>query len=1069
MVYDRAGEAAFMVEPVSYAQQGLWFLDQLEPASPLYNEPLAFEIEGVLDARALEEALAGLVARHDALRTTFPSDGGTPVQRIARFQAAPLHFIDLREMPESDRRAGALELANETAWQPFDLAEGPLFRAQLLRMANDKHLLVLGLHHIITDGWSQEILKQDLWTLYRAALEGTSPALPALDERYADYVRRQREHLQGSRLERALTYWRSQLAGAPPFMDLPVDHPRPARPTYRGGTHSLTLSKGLTEGLHALARSERITLFIALLSAFQVLLVRYTRQTDVVVGAPIAGRLQSGLRWLVGFFVNTLPLRVDLSGDPTFQQLLTRVRDVALAAYEHQELPLERMVEDLQPPRTPGRTPVFQVLFALQNVPRLSFAVPGLLIQPVELERRTSRFDLAVSVTPASDHLKVAVEYSTDLFDAGTIVRIMDHYRVVLEAVVADPTCRISSLPLLTRAERHALLVERNDTARQQPPDRFDQLVQAHAIQTPDAIAIATRSDRITYRELDRRAGRLASHLRGLGVGPESVVAICLDRSVEMVIALLGILKAGAAYLPLDPATPAERLGFMLADAEPKVVVTRTSLVGQLPAHAALIVDLDADAGCIAAAPEACPEPDVSVDNLAYVIYTSGSTGRPKGVAVSHRGVANVYFALAESMGLGSRDQILQFSSLAFDFALSEVMMALCAGATLQLGSREELMPGEPLARFLAERRITVVDVTPSTLAVTPRTPLPHLRVLALGGEAFPVELARAWAGTPILLNLYGPTEATMISTGHRVERWGFPGLTIPIGRPLLNTRAYVLDRHMEPVPLNVPGELYLGGVGLARGYLRRPGLTAERFVPDPFADGGGGRLYRTGDLVRWLPDGTLEFLGRVDRQVKLRGFRIELDEIEGALLRHSDVRECVVIVREDDGPGQRLVAYLASRYGAAIVREELRRFLSASLPEYMIPQVFVVLPELPHMGGGKVDRKGLPAPASAGMATGDRIPPRSPVEEQLADVWRQVLGTADFGVEDDFFQVGGHSLLATQVIARVNATLQLQLPLITMFENPTIAGLAERMLREPASHSPLAASHRPARSGASV
>ena len=1037
-------------KPLSFAQQRLWFLDSLSPGSPAYNIPTATRLLGLLDAPALGRALRELVRRHEVLRTTFAAAEGEPEQIVAADSPFRLESVDLRSLPADSREPEARRLAAAEAARPFDLSRDPMLRASLLRMADDDHLFVFTLHHIAADAWSMGILWRELALLYRAFAAGLPSPLAPLPLQYADYALWQRQWLRGEVLERQLDYWKNQLAGAPPLLELPVDFPRPAVQGHRGTRLPLALDPALTRALHDLARREGATPFMTLLAAWQVLLARLAGQDDIVVGAPIAGRNRTELEGLIGFFVNTLVLRSDLSGNPSFRTLLHRVRDVTLGAYAHQDLPFEKLVEELQPERNAGHAPLFQSMLVFQNTPRTNPAFGDLEVHPMPLGVATAKFDLTLVLQEGADGLRGSLEYDTDLFEPATIVRWLGHFDTLLRAIVADPSQPIGLLPLLSHAERQRILVDWNRTATPQPGGLcLHHLFAAQARRSPDAVAVVFGRQRLDYRELDRRADALADRLRDLGVGPDVVVGLCVQRSVEMLVALLGILKAGGAYLPLDPSHPAARLEFMLADARPRVLLTQTSLRESLPAHRAETLCLDALPGPEDPRPRRDSPPPSPGDgsSLAYVLYTSGSTGQPKGVQIPRRALANFLLSMAREPGLAPGDRMLAITTLGFDIAALELLLPLVTGACVVIAERETTTDGMGLARLVADSGATVLQATPATWRMLVEAGWqghPSLKLLC-GGEALPRDLAdQLLARCGELWNLYGPTETTIYSLGARVRA----GHAIVIGGPIDNTRAHVLDVHCQPVPLGVPGELYLGGDGLARGYVGRPGLTAERFVPDPFGDAPDSRLYRTGDLVRRRPDGSIEFLGRLDHQIKLRGFRIEPGEIETSLSDCPGVLRAVVLLREDQPGEKRLVAYVVPRETAAPpAAAALRRHLLQKLPEYMVPAAFVVVGVLPLTPSGKVDRKALPAPETQAPGEGGNAEaPRTPAEELLAGIWSEVLGGNPVGLHDNFFAVGGHSLLAMRVVAKVRDAFSISLPVRALFENPTLAGLAERI-----------------------
>ena len=1034
--------------PLSFAQQRLWFIEQLEPGTHVYNSARAVRLKGPLDTAALRRSLDALVARHDSLRTGFSAVDGLPVQTVAPSVRLPLPLADLTGFPGGERASQARLLAEEEIRRPFDLTRPPLFRARVVRLEPDEHILILTLHHIVSDEWSMGVLYRELAALYEAELSGASAALPDLPIQYADYALWQRGWLKGERLARELAYWRGRLDDAPPVLELPTDRPRPPVQTFHGARQDLLMPRELSLGLQALSRGEGATLFMVLLAAFQALLGRYSGQDDIVVGSPIAGRTRTETEGLIGFFVNTLALRTDLSGDPTFRELLGRVRETAFGAYDHQELPFERLVEELRPERSLSHSALFQVMFTLQNAPATLPAFPGLEVSAVALERGISRFDLMLYLRDEPGGLHALVEYNTGLFDQGTIVRMLGHFQTLLRSVVGDPDRRLSRLAVLTETERHHALVQWNATAVELPAGATAHgLFEAQAARTPDAVAATFEHEDLSYRELNRRAERLARLLRARGVGPEVPVGLCVERSSELLVGLLAILKAGGAYLPLDPAYPPQRLELMLSDAAAPVVVTQREWLANLPRGTAAFICMDdEDRWPVPEADAALPS-GVTGEHLAYVIYTSGSTGGPKGVQVIHRALVNVLASVREDPGVGPGDTLLSVSALTFDIATLELLLPLTVGGRVVIAARETAMDGRLLSAALVRTRATVLQATPTTwrmLVDSGWSGKPGLKALS-GGEALPPSLAQELLARGVRLwNLYGPTETTIYSAAAELHA-GDPPL---LHNRVANTRLYLLDRQLEPVPIGVPGELYIGGAGLARGYARRPGLTAERFLPDPFSEMPGARMYRTGDLMRRREGGALDFLGRTDHQVKLRGFRIELGEIEATLARHAAVRQVAVLAVADGTGDNRLVAYLVPAPGEAPAISDLRGHLRRTLPEYMIPSAFVLLDALPRTSNGKLDRAALPLPDRQSSASAsDYVAPQSAVEEVLAGICAEVLGVERIGARDDFFALGGHSLLATRVIARIEAALGIEVPLRLLFEAPTVAGLAERIV----------------------
>jgi amino acid adenylation domain-containing protein len=1031
---------------LSSAQERLWFLHQLDPDDPSYNIPAAIRLSGPLDAGALERALAAVMARHEVLRTTFATAEGRPVQVIHLPSEVKLPVLDLSARPEVDREAA---VRNEVAFEaelPFDLAEGPLLRGRLLRVSTDEHVLLLTMHHIVSDARTRTILSRELSALYGAYREGRPVELPALPIQYADYAAWQRSWLTGEVLGRKLAYWRAQLEGATRALDLPTDRPRPAVPTRRGQRRMLRLSPELSAAIEALSRREGTTLFMTLLAAFDALLFRYTGQEDFVVGSPVLDRPRPELEGLIGFFLNTIVLRAQVSADLPFLELLARVRETCLGAYSHQDVPFERLVEELEPDRELGRSPLFQVLFTLDNAPREreGSMLPGLRRRSAEAPSTTAKYDLSLGIINGPGGLVASIEYRTELFEPETIDRMLGHLRTLLEGIALDPSRPIGALPLLAEEERHTLLVRWNDTAADYPRDRVvHQLFEEQVERAPGAIAVSFEGFSLTYRELDRRSNQLAHHLKGRGVRPGQLVGILIERSLDMVVSVLAVLKAGGAYVPLDPTYPRERLGFMISDAELELVLTQERLAAVVPASSAQMIRLDADRPTISVESEAPIAGGAGPYDLAYVIYTSGSTGRPKGVEVPHRALVNFLWSMRREPGMGPDDRLLSVTSLSFDIAGLEIFLPLITGAQLEVASWGLSLDGRALVERMRSSKITVFQATPSTYRLLLSAGFVGSGIKALiGGEAVPRELAAELAPScRSLWNMYGPTETTIWSTLQRLE----PGdEIISIGRPIANTQAYVLDGQLAPVPIGVAGELYLGGDGLAQGYLHRPGLTSERFVPSPFAAGSDARLYRTGDRARFRPDGRLEFLGRVDQQVKIRGYRIELDEISAALEQHPSVRQAVVIAR-DDGPGdKRLVAYLVATANDSPAPDDLRSFLRQKLPELMVPSAFVRLSELPLTPNGKIDRRALPAPESGDIHSSQGLVlPRDETESMLAAIWCDVLGLQTVGVLDSFFDLGGHSLLAVKMIEELKTATGKAIPLAALFEARTIAALA--------------------------
>ena len=1035
--------------PLSFAQRRLWFLDRLEGARASYTIPLAVRLAGTLDRDALEAALADVVERHESLRTVFPETLGVPRQQILEATAARPR-LSVAKVSE----AGLADALAAAAGRGFDLAREPPLRAHLFVLGEGEQVLLLLLHHIAGDGWSLAPLARDLGRAYAARRAGRPPELPALPVQYADYTLWQHavsgdESDPQSAISRQLAFWTETLADLPDQLDLPSDRPRPAVSSYRGGSVPLRLSGELHGALLTLARESGASLFMVLQASLAALLTRLSASNDIVIGSPIAGRGDSALDDLIGFFVNTLVLRTDTSGHPSLRELIGRVRATNLAAYGHAELPFERLVEVLNPARSLSRHPLFQVMLAFQNNAPANLELPGLSATFEPVATASARFDLSVSLgeeraadgTPTG--IAGVIEYATDLFDRESVATLAGRLVRLLAAAVAEPDRAIGRLDILAPDERHAILQAWNATAQAVPAATLPELFAAQVARTPDAIAVVHEDQSLTYGELDSRSSRLAHHLRGLGVGPEVVAALCVERSLEMLVGLLGILKAGGAYLPLDPSHPGERLAFLIEDAGASVLVTHSSLRERLPANGGRIVRLDAEWPSIARHPATSPAHVLRPHNAAYVIYTSGSTGAPKGVVVDHASLANKLLTLQQRFGVGRGFRSALLMSCAFDASIEQTMLPLVGGGAAVVIS--DALRESP-AQFWEEvirNRVTFISCVPSYLAsVLQQVPGPvGLDHLALGGETFTVELHREISRrleVAAITHLYGPTETTIDAIGSSVEGEQ-PGPSISIGRPLSNYRVYVLDGGLEPVPAGVAGELYIAGAGLARGYLRRAGLTAERFVADRYGP-SGSRMYRTGDLARWRADGVLDFLGRADSQLKLRGFRIEPGEIEAALTRHAAVAQAAAIAREDQPGDKRLIAYVVAVAGASVDVAALRAHVAASLPDYMVPSAVVVLERLPLTPNGKLDRAALPAPE---LAPSLRRAPRTPQEEVLCSLFAEVLGVGRLGIDDDFFALGGHSLLAMRLISRIRASFDVELTVRSLFEAPTVAGLA--------------------------
>ncbi|HET8773661.1 MAG TPA: amino acid adenylation domain-containing protein, partial [Thermoanaerobaculia bacterium] len=1029
--------------PLSFAQERLWFLNQLEPESAGYNVPGAVVIRGELDVDQLDEAFNAVIARHETLRTVFPSDEGHPHQRILDRIDFRLERIDLSAGDREARDARAREICLSDASTPFDLANGPLIRGKVIRLAAEEHILILNMHHVISDGWSLSVLIQELGTILRAMREGRAVELAPLPVQYADYALWQREWLEtGGVLERQLAYWQQKLAGAPESLELPADFPRPSVQTYAGAEHAFVLDGPLVAQLERVAQQQGGTLYMVLLAAIKALLHRYTGAEDICVGSPIANRQYGETEGLIGMFVNTLALRTQIAPDDTFTAVVEKVKATCLEAYEHQDAPFEKVIDALGLQRSLAVSPLFQVMVILQNMNREALDSS---IQPYPLESGTSKFDLTVELIEAEQGLSASIRYRTALFRPDTIARMAEHLKALCAALSAAPMTAIGAIDYLSSEEKHRLVVESNATASEYPADKcLHELFAAAAETRPDQPAVEYGAGSLTYRELDEKSRAVAAYLRAQGVQPDSLVGLYTERSIEMVVGMMGILQAGGAYVPLDPDYPAERLQWMLEDASPAMVLTQEHLKGRLKVPSIALdsewSEIERHAGGSA--------PAVTPDHLAYVIYTSGSTGMPKGVMVRHQGVVNLRSALEQAVYEGHPEwrRVSVNASFAFDSSVKQFVQLL-SGRTLVMVPQDVRLDAKELLRFIEERRIDVFDCTPSQLTAmiaegmfdgTRSIP----KAFLIGGEAIDRKLWRTLGeqAEVAFYNVYGPAECTVDATVARIAA----GEAAPhIGKPVSNAQIYILDRLGNPVPAGVVGEICIGGAGVARGYWKRAELTAERFV-----ESGFGRLYRTGDLGRWRADGNIEFAGRNDDQVKLRGQRIELGEIEAQLSRHERVREAVVIAREDEPGEKRLVAYVTRVSAEAIGAEELRAHLGKVLPQYMVPVAYVELEALPLTPNKKVDRRALPKPEGEAFARGVYEAPQGRVEEAVAAIWQELLHVERVGRNDNFFELGGHSLLATQVISKIRSRLEIELPLRALFECESLARLGEAIAK---------------------
>ncbi|GAB1340024.1 hypothetical protein ACE1SV_66140 [Streptomyces sp. E-15] len=1043
--------------PLSFAQQRLWFLDRLTPDSAEYLVPTVLRVRGRLDADALGTALSGLVARHEVLRTAFPADDdGTPRQVITAPWPVEVTVHDLRGEPDAEARAG--EVLRAEATRPFDLDSGRPLRADVVRLADDDHFLLLTVHHIVSDGWSSGIVARELRELYAAAVAGREASLPELPLQYADFAAWQREQLTGEFLEEQLAYWRERLAGVTP-LELPTDHQRPARPGGGGGVVTFSVPSEVTEALRATASGQGASLFMALLSLFQIVLARYCRQDDIAVGSPVAGRNRAETEDLIGFFVNTLVLRTDLSGDPAFTELLARVKDTALGAYDHQDLPFERLVEELAPDRDPSRNPLFQTMFVLQapgGAEGQAWELAGTRTEPVEIERGVAKFDLTLTAVESADGLRAVLEYRTDLFERATIERMAGHFTTLAASVAATPRARLSELNMLTERERREILVDWNGVTGPYPDTAtIHQLIEDRTATDPDAIAVTHGNQQWTYNDINTRANQLAHHLRQSGITPDTLIAVCLDRSPDLIATLLGILKAGAAFVPLDPDYPTDRITYMIEDADAPLVITSTDLDHRIPPGLPrLHVDTQWPIG-----PDTDPEPLATPDDLAYVIYTSGSTGKPKGVALEHRGVVNYLHWCDQNYpahtpgGIGT----ILYSSVTFDLTITALFLPLIQGQRLAIPTTtpDHTAFDAAIDLICTNTPISFLKATPSHLEVLAahletRNTHHHITTIVAGGENLTPQLVTRLLNTSstrtTISNEYGATEGSVANVMSLTTAPDPHGGTTTLGRPITNTTAYVIDHHNQPAPIGIPGHALLGGICLARHYHNRPELTHQRFTPNPLTPPHPDpRTYHTGDLVKWRPDGTLEFIGRIDNQIKLRGYRIELGEIENALTTHPHIHTTTLTTREDTPGDKRLVAYVVPTPGHRPDTAELRAHLQRQLPDYMIPSSYVTLDRLPLTPNGKVDTKALPAPDHHRPALETvYTAPRNSTEEAVAAVWSDVLGVDTVGIHDNFFEMGGHSLLATQVTSRLRQRLGVDVPVRALFTSPTPATLAE-------------------------
>jgi amino acid adenylation domain-containing protein len=1031
--------------PLSFGQEQLWFLDQLTPGATTYNILLASRLRGPLNVDILRRCLILVVERHEAMRVTIRATDGTPFQVVSPPADVELTILDHPALsPEAQERA-----IEESIWElsnlPFDLEDGPLYRYRVLRLAEDHHVFMQNLHHIVTDGWSSGVVNAELTSAYQALLEGREPDFDRPGSTYTDFARSQREHMRGETLEEELTFWAEKLADLP-TLELPTDRPRPGTPSHRADSAIRTFPEGLLAQARTLAQEHGVSLFMVLAGALNVVLSRYSAQDDIPIGVPMLSRMDPELEDVVGLFINMVVLRSNLSGDPSFAELLERTLDANLDLYEHQEVPFHLIVDRVQPVRTPGRNPLFQVSMQVLGAANSGGSVtfPGVTSEPIPLPSTGSRFDMAIDFVESGDSLNAFVEYSTDLFDKWRIEALLDHIQTVVAAAVKDPSLRLSQLPILADAERDELLSLGKGELAEYAEEPLHVGLAKVARSTPDAVAVVCRGVELTYGELDCRADRLAYYLRSLGLTHGQVVAVVIDRDLDAYMAMVGILKAGGAFAMMDPKLPAARLDYMIRDTAAPVVVTRSSLADRLPESSGwATVLLDTDWNTVEAVPADEPfEEWTTHESLAYVLYTSGSTGSPKGVTIAHRAVSFFCEAYRRSFDFGPQDRLLQLPALNFDMAQGEIWTAFLVGGTIVAVSPEDAQSPEALAALLREQRVTYAGLPPSMQSVMDAEPYPALKYVMGGAEVLPPELVNKWnlPGRKYL-NLYGPTECAIGQTEYEVEHieWKTPP---PIGRPQLNRQVYVVDRWSNLVPKGVNGELLIGGEkgGLARGYLNQPEMTAEKFIQDPFE--ANSMVYRSGDLVRWSKAGQIEFLGRIDKQVKLRGLRIELGEIETALQSHPGVLRAVVLMRPDRKGENRLVSYFTSVNKAPEI-DDLRKHLAESLPEYMVPTAWMALEKLPmNNDGWKINRNALPDPVDDDSGR-DLVAPRTPTEADVAQCFAEVLSLPQIGTEDSFFDIGGNSLQALRVVSRINKTFKIRISVRLLYGNATVSGIS--------------------------
>ncbi|MBE5228805.1 MAG: amino acid adenylation domain-containing protein [Microcystis aeruginosa PMC 728.11] len=1044
--------------PLSFSQERLWFLYQLEANGYTYNMAFRFQIEGNLDIDIFRKALETIMQRHELLRTCFQEVDEIPRQIIKPKIQLNLPLVDLQSLSSREQTQELERLTEQEIYTPFDLTQAPLMRTFLVKLKADSYLLFLSLHHSIFDGWSMKVLLQELSRLYEAFLQKQSNPLPDLPIQYGDFAVWQRQQLQGDKLTQEVNYWQQQLTGIPPLLEIPTDHPRPPIQTFKGNNCTFKLSPELSQHLKNISQTSTATLNMTLLTAFNVLLYRYSRQEDIVIGIPSGNRQFPEIEPLIGCFVNTLPIRTQFKENLSFQALLNQVKQVFLEAYEHQDLPLEKVVEVVNPERNISYSPLFQVMFSWEDMLHINhFSMADLKLTPVTMNALIAQFDLTLAMQETAEGLVGSFDYNCALFNQDTIERMITHFQTLLEGIAVNPEQSIELLPILPLSEQKLLAQWNQTNIAEHPKVCIHELFEHQVLKSPNAIAIEWENEKVTYQDLNHRANQLAHYLQSLGVDSEVLVGIYLERSLLVIVGLLAVLKAGGAYIPLDPDYPQQRLTYMAEDAQISLLLTQESLLDSLPAEDVGVIVLDKLADILTVQSPENPLSEVVPENLLCLLYTSGSTGKPKGVMLTHAALVNHSWGISEVFGLTESDRVLQFASFGFDVAAEEIFPTWLKGGTVVLRPGQMFATLTDFADFIEQESLTVLNITPAywhewaiavsqSLATVPSS----LRVVAVGGDAVLPETVNIWrqmVGKRVqCINVYGPTEASVTAIVHDLLDYQSEKInSVLIGRPIANTKAYILDQNLQPVPIGVKGELHLCGVRLARGYLNRPELTAEKFIDNPFANAAFNRLYKTGDLARYLPDGNIECFGRIDNQVKIRGFRIELGEIEAVLNQNIDVQTSCVIIREDTPGDKYLVAYIVAHYERIPMISELRQFLSSKLPLYMVPQAFVFLESLPLTTNLKVDRRALPAP-TASQDQKTMIAPRTATEKIVAEIWQDVLGLKQISIFDNFFDLGGHSLKATQVISRLREQLAINIPLNYLFSEPTVAGLSSNL-----------------------